>query len=132
VSDFYPSLVNAARKKGVLFIPCVSPGFNVNRTFHEKSPLFRARSYGKTYDDWWKRVIASNPDAVAIISFNEWHEGTQIEPSIPITEGRYRYLSYEGAYGKTGTTSHESYLRRARRWIDLFMQLPAVDPERYR
>lgn len=121
VSDFYPSLVKAARKQKVLFIPCVSPGFNVNRTFRQPSPLFRSRLNGKTYDDWWKYTIAANPDYVGIISFNEWHEGTQIEPAIKMLPGRQKYLSYEGAYSNTGAAARDSYLKRTARWIRIFL-----------
>jgi hypothetical protein len=28
-------------------------------------------------------AINTNPDFIGITSFNEWHEGTQIEPAIP-------------------------------------------------
>ena len=120
---FYDAIVKAAKEKHLIVVPCVSPGFNINRTFYVQSPLVRGRNDGKTYDDWWKRTLSSKPDHVAIISFNEWHEGTQIEPAARINSSRYRYRSYDGAYGKTGIIAEQSFLRRTARWIDLFEQL---------
>ena len=33
------------------------------------------------YDNEWKAAIAAHARWVGITSFNEWHEGTQIEPA---------------------------------------------------
>ena len=34
---------------------------------------------GLYYEDKWKRAIAIHPEIISITSFNEWHEGSQIE-----------------------------------------------------
>ena len=34
-----------------------------------------------TYDGMWRTAIRAKPDLVTITSYNEWHEGTQIEPA---------------------------------------------------
>jgi len=41
--------------------------------------------------------MSANPDMVSITSFNEWHEGTQIEEAVAktTTDGSYTYLNYE-------------------------------------
>jgi hypothetical protein len=39
------------------------------------------RRNGDTYAASWQSAIRSNPEWVTITSFNEWYEGTQIEPS---------------------------------------------------
>ncbi len=39
------------------------------------------RNDGDTYDDLWDLCIDAEADWVLITSFNEWHEGTEIEPS---------------------------------------------------
>jgi len=33
------------------------------------------------YQDLWQKAIAAQPDWILITSFNEWHEGSEIEPS---------------------------------------------------
>jgi hypothetical protein len=39
------------------------------------------RRNGDTYAASWQSAIRSNPEWITITSFNEWYEGTQIEPS---------------------------------------------------
>ena len=124
IMHFYKGIQDAVEEKGGIFIPCVAPGFNVKRFFGEASPLHRNRRKGETYDKWWEFTIASDPEFIAIISFNEWHEGTQIEPAIPVKKIKPPYISYENAYGKKSTQAQFSYLRRTARWIKLFLQLP--------
>jgi hypothetical protein len=62
----------------------------------------------------WRRTIRARPDLVTITSYNEWHEGTQIEAARAI--GR-PYLSYEGAYGLRGSASERAYIDRTAYWI---------------
>jgi glycoprotein endo-alpha-1,2-mannosidase len=44
----------------------------------------------------WSRALAAGGDLVSITSFNEWGEGTQIEPAVSMTAlgGRRQYLDY--------------------------------------
>ena len=124
VMHFYKGIQQSVEQKGGLFVPSVAPGFNVKRYFDDSSPLIKRRKNGDNYDDWWEHTIAADPEFIAIISFNEWHEGTQIEPAIRVRNVEPRYLSYENAYDKKGVPAQFSYLRRTARWIKLFLQLP--------
>jgi hypothetical protein len=73
-------------------------------------------------------AIAAGADSVTITSYNEWHEGTQIEPAAPSPSrrGRYRYLTYDGAWGLHGVAAEGAYLTRTRYWSDVFRSTSPV------
>jgi hypothetical protein len=80
----------------LLCAPSVGPGYDGRRA-GEASGL-RQRSNGATYDRLWNAALAASPDIVTITSYNEWGEGTQIEPA----RARRGYASYDGAWGMFG------------------------------
>mgnify|MGYP000306506303 CR=1 FL=1 len=47
------------------------------------------RENGEFYRKQWENALSFNPDIIFIVSFNEWHESTSIEPS---EEWKYMYL----------------------------------------
>ena len=85
------------------------------------------RRAGKTYDGMWRAAIAADPDRVTITSYNEWHEGTQIEPA-----RRHpgtilgEYANYEGAYGRTAEAAERAYLVRTAYWTKTYRVAVAV------
>jgi glycoprotein endo-alpha-1,2-mannosidase len=61
----------------------------------------------------WRSAITSRAPLVSITSFNEWGEGTQIEPAKPYTVGTFSYKDY--------TPENTSfYLHATRSYVDLF------------
>ncbi|MHA1371200.1 MAG: hypothetical protein ACTSRA_15975 [Promethearchaeota archaeon] len=78
--DKFNSLVVSARRNGKLSCTTVLPGYNDTQVRHGNQPL--KRNGGLTYQRSWDVALASNPDWVLICTFNEWHEGTEIEPSL--------------------------------------------------
>ena len=62
----------------------------------------------------WALALRATPDVVTITSYNEWHEGTQIEPA-RATVGPY--ASYEGAWGLSGPRAERAYLDRTTYWV---------------
>ena len=80
----------------LLCAPSVGPGYDARRGSGDLGSS--RRRHGATYDAMWHAAIEAGADRVTITSYNEWHEGTQIEPAAPASRhGRYRYLGYDGA-----------------------------------
>jgi glycoprotein endo-alpha-1,2-mannosidase len=96
----------------------VGPGFDAQRS--EGNPHVRPRRHGQTYDAMWHAAIAAGADRITITSFNEWQEGTQIEPAIPLRLGEYRYISYNDAWGLHGVAAQNAYIDRTAYWASLF------------
>ena len=63
-----------------LWVATVMPGYNDLRTGRTDA-FVRERDNGQFYQNSWQAAVNSQPDWVMITSFNEWVEGTQIEPS---------------------------------------------------
>lgn len=79
----FASQVAAARDQhGVhkFWVATVMPGYNDVR-IRPGSGFARDREGGAYFERAWQAAMASNPNWVVINSFNEWPEGTYIEPS---------------------------------------------------
>jgi len=111
----------------LLCAPSVGPGYNARRGSGDR--VIKPRRGGQTYDAMWRAAISSGADNITITSFNEWHEGTQIEPATPRRRARYRYLSYDGAWGLHGPAAEIAYLTRTRYWSDVFRSTPPAQPK---
>jgi glycoprotein endo-alpha-1,2-mannosidase len=104
-----------AQANGLLCMPSVGPGWDATRATKIRGVL--NRNGGSTYDASWQGAIDAGADIVTITSYNEWHEGTQIEPAAGrCIDGGYCYTDYEGAYGKKGTQASYAYLDRTLYW----------------
>lgn len=63
-----------------LWVATVMPGYD-DRKVRPGSGFHRSRDGGDYYRQCWQAAIASRPQWVIINSFNEWPEGTYVEPS---------------------------------------------------
>lgn len=117
-AGFIGRYCDEAHKVGLICAPSVGPGFDAQRS--EGNPKVKPRRNGQTYDTMWLAAIAGGANSVTITSFNEWQEGTQIEPAIGLTLGAYSYASYNGAWGLEGTAAEDAYLGRTAYWAALF------------
>jgi glycoprotein endo-alpha-1,2-mannosidase len=125
--DKFARLCAEARKMHLLCAPSVGPGYDARRGSGD--PRVKPRRNGATYDHMWRSAITAHADQVTITSFNEWHEGTQIEPAaLPSRHGAYRYLSYNGAWGLSGIAAEGSYLERTAYWVQVFRRTSAPQP----
>ena len=116
-SDFFGRFCAQARRAGILCAPSVGPGYVATRATGDVR--VKKRRHGATYDAMWRAAVAARPDVVTITSYNEWNEGTQIEPasSDPVRAG---YLTYDGAYGLRGLAAEHAYMKRTRFWTRAF------------
>jgi glycoprotein endo-alpha-1,2-mannosidase len=120
-----------AHQLGLICAPSVGPGYDALRG--DGDTHFRARDNGATYDAMWRAAIQAGADRVTITSYNEWHEGTQIEAALTplprqltVSSGRASspvarpYESYDGAYGLHGKAASRAYLVRTAYWTALY------------
>jgi hypothetical protein len=111
-------------RRGAWYVPSVIPG-NSPRRIGYPQDLYEPRREGATYDAQWEAALATGvrPQMVTVTSFNEWHEGTQIEPA------RYGMESGRGyTYDDYGPLGEQGYLTLTRQWADRFrrMEWPAL------
>ena len=111
-------LCTQAHAAGLLCAPSVGPGYDARLATRLES--VRLRNDGLTYDRMWKTALKANPDLVTVTSYNEWQEGTQIEPA-RVALGK---ASYQGAWGKNGVAAQRAYLVATARWAARLQTLP--------
>ena len=70
---------------GLSFVPSVGPGYDDSKIRPWNSHNRRDREGGGYYKRMWKAALDATPapSLVTVTSFNEWGEGTQIEPAVP-------------------------------------------------
>jgi hypothetical protein len=103
-------LCTQAHAAGLLCAPSVGPGYDARLTTQHEA--VRPRNDGLTYDRMWKTVLRAGADIVTITSYNEWQEGTQIEPA----RAAVGKESYDGAWGKKGVAAQRAYLAATAGW----------------
>ena len=108
----FPRMCDSARRLGLLCAPSVGPGYDARRATGDQR--VKARRRGATYDRMWGGVVRARADIVTITSYNEWHEGTQIEPARPAVGP---YQGYAGAWGRIGRAAQHVYLDRTAAWV---------------
>jgi hypothetical protein len=107
----FARICSQARRAGLLCAPSVGPGYDARLSTEDG--LVKPRLSGATYDRMWRAAVRSQADVVTITSYNEWQEGTQIEPA-RLQVGK---AGYEGAWGRRGLAAQRAYLDATARWI---------------
>lgn len=113
-----------ARAHGLIWAPSVAPGYIDDRAVPGNTTPTLDRAKGAAYDRQWNNAldpaVGGSPAWVSVTSFNEWHEGSSIEPADSSPPAGHGYLTFEGAYGKTGEAAETAYLDRTAYWVDRF------------
>jgi len=100
--------------KGAWYVPSVLPGFSATRI---GTNINEPRLGGETFDQQWEAALGTyiKPNMVTITSFNEWHEGTQIEPAAESADNGMGYT-----YKDYIPLQPEGYLDKTRQWVEQF------------
>ncbi|MFB6935840.1 ThuA domain-containing protein [Streptomyces chartreusis] len=113
-----------ARANGLIWAPSVAPGYIDDRAVPGNSTPTVERANGAAYDRQWSNAldpaIGGSPTWVSVTSFNEWHEGSSIEPADSTPPAGRGYRTYDGAYGQTGEAAQTAYLDRTAYWVGRF------------
>uniref|UniRef100_A0A8C6TFR3 Mannosidase endo-alpha like n=1 Tax=Neogobius melanostomus TaxID=47308 RepID=A0A8C6TFR3_9GOBI len=97
----------------LLFIPSMGPGYIDTSIRPWNNHNTRNRVNGRYYETALQAALNVRPEMVTITSFNEWHEGTQIERAVPKKTVSRAYLDYQ-PHGP------EHYLELTRNWVEQF------------
>lgn len=90
----YAKAVSLARRHNRISCVTVIPSYDDTKI--RKPGLKAERQDGEVYRVLWQEAIKAKPDWVLITSWNEWHEGSEIEPSLEYGD---KYLSLTKEYG---------------------------------
>jgi glycoprotein endo-alpha-1,2-mannosidase len=106
----FARMCREAHAAGLRCAPSVGPGYDARLATGDQ--LVRERGDGTRYDHMWRWALRANADLVTITSYNEWQEGTQIEPA----RSRAGRPAYDGAWGREGAGAQRAYLDATARW----------------
>lgn len=109
----WKSLAAFAYKNKLIFIPSIAPGYIDTRVRPWNTKTTRKREDGKYYNLEWQAAVNAPAKFVSITSFNEWHEGTQIEPAVPKEIDDFKYCDYL-------PNQPDYYLNLTRQWAEKF------------
>jgi hypothetical protein len=93
--DSFTDAVKLAKKYDKISCITVIPGYDDTKI--RKPGINAERMDGETYRILWEQAIIADPDWVLITSWNEWHEGSEIEPSWEYGD---RYIKLTEEYTK--------------------------------
>lgn len=108
----WESLKAFCEDNNLIFIPSVGPGYIDTSVRPWNFQNTRNRINGKYYENSLSAALQARPDFLSITSFNEWHEGTQIEMAIP-KAAQTVYLDYL-------PNKPAIYLEITRKWAAIF------------
>jgi len=103
----------------MIFIPSVGPGYDDSRIRPWNTANKRSRNGDNYYREMFNHALDCSPSIISITTYNEWGEGTQIEPAVPFTTEKGEKLQ---DYGEKGPTF---YMDVTREMVKEFRQAAA-------
>ena len=92
-ANSFAQAVKLAKDHSRISCLTIIPGYDDTKI--RKPGLKAERQAGETYRVLWQEAIKADPDWVLITSWNEWHEGSEIEPS---WEDGDKYIKLTGEF----------------------------------
>jgi glycoprotein endo-alpha-1,2-mannosidase len=92
--DNWAQMTQWAWEHDMIFVPCIGPGYDDTRIRPWNAGNRRDRERGEYLQRMFNRAFAASTPFLGITSFNEWHEGTQIEPAISKSTDGFTYQDY--------------------------------------
>ncbi len=130
-SNFYKNQIGASRELRAVSTMTVFPGFNDIFLYNGYGIEFD-RCQGKLLREQWEAVIEEQPNFVLINSWNEWHEGTDIEPNatdgdlyLEITKKGIRKYKYSHSESKS-SIFHERRKNTGKKAFAFPQRIPAT------
>lgn len=80
MGTFYREYVEKHRSPGKIVCLTIIPGYD--DTYVREPGTAVSRENGDLYARSWSSAVNARPDWILITSWNEWHEGSEIEPSV--------------------------------------------------
>lgn len=107
----WPSMAKEASQLGLLFMPSVAPGYDDSRIRPWNKANVRRRNGGQYYREMWEAALSLPvpPASVGVSTFNEWGEGTQIEPAVPRTVPEGKGIPEEMRRGLGASNTFKDY-----------------------
>ncbi|MBN1844535.1 MAG: hypothetical protein JW810_02550 [Sedimentisphaerales bacterium] len=94
-AESFDAWARLARQAGKISTLTIIPGYDDTKIRHPGLSVDRQDT--RLYRLQWQQALRADPDWILITSFNEWHEGSEIEPSWQ--DGR-TYLELTGQFAR--------------------------------
>ncbi|KAH9500604.1 hypothetical protein Btru_077070 [Bulinus truncatus] len=107
----WPTISNDAKNLGLIFVPSIGPGYVGTRIRPWNDKNTKKRLKGQYYRHSFLAALSVSPQFLSITSFNEWHEGTQIEPAVPKMFQDYKYEDYHPSTADFYLTLTRSFIK---------------------
>lgn len=120
----WKSMQEWADSEGLVMLPSIGPGYDDTRLNLWNTSCTRDRRNGEYYREMASAAFNAGVHYLGITSYNEWHEGTQIEPAIPMSVDEGATTDY-GPYTYQDYTPEDPdyYLRLTKEIVQSFNNL---------